>query len=169
MSELLAVAARVDRAEQHGALRALNAFIAECDPDLLALYGIGAGDALAFATRFARAWGYHRRKALFVKAPLTLTRVGHRFLPGSWWRRSILQADARGVGEQLSVLAVTISAHPERRDIQLERLRDHLAGVQGRSLVLEPDRVYASGAGVLSMDRRRIAGDVDALVATIAR
>lgn len=167
MGELLAVAARVDVAERAGALRALNMFIAESEPDILALYGVGAGDALAFATRFARGWGYHRSKALYLKRPLVVTRVQHRYLPGSWWRRSILRVDGNADALDVSVLAVTISRHPERGDKQLERLRDHLADVKGLSVVLEPDRVYTSGAGVSSMYRRSIAGDLDALVATI--
>ena len=167
MRELLAVAARADRAERAGSLRALNTFIAQADPDILALYGIGAGDALAFATRFARGWGYHRGKALYLKAPLALTRVQHRFLPGSFWRRSILQLDSAAGARALSILAVTISLRPERNDKQLERLRAHLGEVQGVSIVLEPDCVYASGAGVTGVARRPIEGDVEAFVATI--
>jgi len=45
-------------------MRSLAAYVAEHDPDVLAIYEIHAGDALALATRFARQWVYRRGQAV---------------------------------------------------------------------------------------------------------
>ena len=155
--------------QRAGSSRPLAAYIDARDPDVLVLYGLGPGDALAIATLHARRWGYHRRKAIFCKRAIHVEAIGHRMLPGSWWRRSILQIDARLDGAaHCSFLAVSVSSHPERRDVQLERLRDHLAGLSAPSVLLEPDRIVPAGFRVSPALREPVAGMGAALVAEMA-
>ena len=132
---------------------------------MCAVYGLRSGEALALAMTLARRWGYHGRKAIFCKETLSVEAVRHHVLPGSWWRRSMLELDARAGDVPLRLIAVSPPAPKHATDPQIDHLRTRLAGSRTAHLMLEPNAVWATGIAVSEGRREPVGVGFDALLA----
>ena len=117
-----------------GATRSLAACVAERAPDVLALHGIDAGEALALATRFDFGWGYRGREALFWSHAYRVHAIHDRYLPVSplrpFERRGLLCIDGEYDGATLALSVVRFS--PERaRTRELRFVDAQLRAMQG--------------------------------------
>jgi hypothetical protein len=107
-------------------MRTLASFLAEADPDIAALSEIDAGDALAIATRFDRAWAYRGGQALLWKARFAARDVHDLYLPISplraFDRRGLLRVDGRCDGAELSLFATQFATDRVRvRELRFAR------------------------------------------------
>jgi len=139
--------------EGAGSRRRLAAAIADCDPDVVALFDVGAGDALALATRFAYEWVSGSGAALLWRSPCAVQAVHDDPLPASvpllpFDRRSLLRAEARIHGRPVLLYAVRFSAE---RGARVRELRGARSRVQGRT----PALLFTSGPlGRIGFDDR---------------
>lgn len=128
-----------------GALRSLTAFLAEIDADIFCIHEIDAGDALALATRFDRAWGYRGGQALFWNARVSAHTVHDRYLPLTplrpFDRRGLLEVDAETHGARLTLVATQFANDRAVRVRELRYARSNLRAQGGAALlfVAQPD------------------------------
>lgn len=117
-------------------MRAAAEAIATRDPAILSLHGIDPGDALALATRFARAYAYRGAQALLWSDLFTAREVHDRYLPAMplrpFDRRGILQIDGTLHGAPLTLVATQFSAERESAVRELRFARRVVRGIAGR-------------------------------------
>jgi len=106
-------------------MRSLAAFLAESDPDVLALGEIDAGDALALAPRFDRNWAYRGGQALLWNARVRAHEVHDLYLPVAgldFERRGLLRVDGEVDGERAALFATQFSTDRSRiREMRFAR------------------------------------------------
>lgn len=165
-----------------GAMRSLAAFVAEREPDVLAICEIDAGDAFALATRFSRQWAYRGAQALFWSEAFVAHAVHDVYLPFAlqrpFDRRGLLRVDADHGGEPVALFATQFSAErriavpelrfaraqmrrSERRLLAFAQMPRRGVGIQGRgveTLAYDEEsglRVCARGFAASSVERGR--------------
>ncbi|HEY1976059.1 MAG TPA: hypothetical protein VGG89_05935 [Candidatus Baltobacteraceae bacterium] len=117
---------RAEQLARAGAMRSLAALFSADDPDVAALSGIDAGDALATATRFDREWAYRGRQALLWKRRMTAHAVHDFYLPVSalrpFDRRGLLCVDADAGNVPLHLFATQFAGgRTAIRDLRFAR------------------------------------------------
>jgi len=99
-------------------MQSLAGFLYESDPDVVALGGIDAGDALAIATRFDREWAYRGRQALLWNRRVVAHQVHDLYLPASplrpFDRRGLLRVDAECDGVATHLFATEFATDRTR-------------------------------------------------------
>ncbi len=95
-----------------GALRRLAELYASRDPAIACVHGIDAGEALGFATRFDRQWGYRGGAALFWRKEIRAHVVHDRYMPIAplrpFDRRGLLHVEAELDKKPLAMLALNV-------------------------------------------------------------
>jgi hypothetical protein len=114
-------------------MRSLASFLAESDPDVMALGDIDAGDALALATRFDRQWAYRGGQALLWNARVIAHEVHDLLLPVApiaFERRGLLRIDGECDGARISLFATQFG--PDRNNLREMRFaRSHARTAPG--------------------------------------
>jgi hypothetical protein len=139
-------------------MRSLAELVAAADPDVTALSEIDAGDALATATRFDRAWAYRGGQALLWKRGAIAHAVRDLYLPVSalrpFDRRGLLRVDADFGKVPLHVFATQFAGDRSAiRDLRFARTA--VRGVEGNVLLFiadpAPSRIGFADAGLKSL------------------
>lgn len=95
-------------------MRSLAAFFDRTLPDVAAVFEADAGNVLAFATRFDRAWAYRGRLALLWNRRIIAREVHDLYLPAAplrpFDRRGLLRVDARAENEPLHLFATQFAS-----------------------------------------------------------
>jgi hypothetical protein len=118
-------------------MRSLASFLAESDPDVMALGEIDAGDALALATRFDRQWAYRGGQALLWNARVVAHEVHDLYLPVAplaFERRGLLRVDGEHEGTPLALFA-TQFGDDRNRVRELRFARGHARTAPGLALI----------------------------------
>ncbi|MDQ6929694.1 MAG: hypothetical protein M3126_03375 [Candidatus Eremiobacteraeota bacterium] len=137
-----------------GAMRSLAAFIARAQPNLLAVCGIDAGDALAIATRFALQWAYRGGQAIFWKPDYQTVYVRDTYLPFSalrpFERRGLVRVDLRMNGTVVHAIATQIGRERDQRIREVRYVRALLRDTTGPCIffcVSPPSRIGFTDLG----------------------
>lgn len=101
-------------------MRRLAAFVAQTQPQILAVCDIPSGDALSLATRFDLQWAYRGRQALFWSAAFSPKGVEGEYLPlpapQLFGRRGFVRVDGT-IRDRACTIAVTKFARERRARI----------------------------------------------------
>ena len=112
-----------------GSMRALAQYVASKTPAVLAVSGIGAGDARSLATRFGLQWVYRGRQALFWDQHFTATRIDTAYVQArSPLRRTgLIEVHGMLSNEQCTLAVTHIAAEsaPVQLDSVVKRLLLH--------------------------------------------
>ena len=119
-------------------MRTLAASIAQAAPDVLAVFEIEPGDALALATRFALQWAYRGHQALFWSAAFRAARVRDMYLPAvgalPFERRGFISVEAEYRGRPCVLAATQFSDERRARIAELRFVRGHLRAAAGDAI-----------------------------------
>jgi hypothetical protein len=147
-------------------MRSLASFLAESDPDVMALGEIDAGDALALATRFDRQWAYRGGQALLWNARVAAREVHDLYLPVAplaFERRGLLRIDGE-VGEApLALFATQFGADRNKvREMRFARAHARAAPALAMLFVTSPlGRIGFSDLGYEAMDEHDTSEEVE--------
>ena len=141
-------------------MRSLAFFLAESDPDIMALGEIDAGDALALATRFDRQWAYRGGQALLWNGRVVAHEVHDLYLPVAplaFERRGLLRVDGECDGAPAALFATQFGADRNRiREMRFARGHARAAPATAIVFVTAPfRRIGFSGFGVRGARRQR--------------
>ena len=147
-------------------MRSLASFLAESDPDVMALGEIDAGDALALATRFDRQWAYRGGQALLWNPRVVAHEVHDLYLPVAplaFERRGLLRIDGECDGAALALFATQFGN--DRNNVREMRFaRAHARKAPGRAMmfVTAPlGRIGFSDLGYESIDEHDASDQVE--------
>jgi hypothetical protein len=147
-------------------MRSLASFLAESDPDIMALGEIDAGDALALATRFDRQWAYRGGQALLWNNRVAAHEVHDLYLPVAplaFERRGLLRIDGECEGTPLALFATQFGADRGKlREMRFARTHARAAPGLAMIFVTAPlGRIGFSDLGYESMDEHDTSDQVE--------
>jgi hypothetical protein len=147
-------------------MRSLASFLAESDPDVMALGEIDAGDALALATRFDRQWAYRGGQALLWNGRVAAHEVHDLYLPVAplaFERRGLLRIDGECAGEPLALFATQFGLDRNNvREMRFARGHARRAPSQAMVFVTSPlRRIGFSDLGYEEMDEHDTSDQVE--------
>jgi hypothetical protein len=119
-------------------MRMLAELFAADQPAIVCAHQIDSGDALAFATRFDRDWGYCTGIALFWERTIRAQGVHDHYAPPlplrPFDRRGVLHINAIFEDEPLSILATTLGDDRAARVRDMRFMRSVLRRVPGAAI-----------------------------------
>jgi hypothetical protein len=147
-------------------MRSLASFLAESDPDVMALGEIDAGDALALATRFDRQWAYRGGQALLWNQRVVAREVHDLYLPVAplaFERRGLLRIDGECDGVALALFATQFGDDRNNvREMRFARGHARSAPPCAMMFVTAPlGRIGFSDLGYESMDEHDASDQVE--------
>lgn len=109
-------------------MRKLAAFVAQTNPDILAVCEIGSGDARSLATRFAMQWAYRGRQAIMWTHVFAAQKVYGRYLPAPhpFQRRGFVRVDGALDQRACSLMTTQFATARSTRAAQLRVARSQL-------------------------------------------
>jgi hypothetical protein len=147
-------------------MRSLASFLAESDPDVMALGEIDAGDALALATRFDRQWAYRGGQALLWNARVTAHEVHDLYLPVAplaFERRGLLRIDGECDAAPLALFATQFGSDRNNvREMRFARTHARTAPSLAMMFVTSPlGRIGFSDLGYEAMEEHDTSDQVE--------
>ncbi len=147
-------------------MRSLASFLAESNPDVMALGEIDAGDALALATRFARQWAYRGGQALLWNERIAVHEVHDLYLPVAplaFERRGLLSIDGECAGAPLALFATQFGLDRNNvREMRFARAQARKAPSLAMIFITSPlGRIGFSDIGYEAMEEHDTSDQVE--------